>query len=272
MAVTLTELRDSFYRETRNGKTKIHRFWGGIGATTDTDVEVAAAVTAPTVPATYATLPILDVIIKPEKNSDKHWNVEVVYGNPEDGGGSAPDVGTLQFSFKIGTQNEKIFATPGAMAGSYALTGSAPDLKGAINWDGANVNGVDVMKPTFQFSKALMKTVASVDNAYLLTLSTLVGKGNNAEFLGFAAGTLLLIGVDGHKVDSSKFEIVFSFAHGEHKTGLNIGGITGISKGAWQYLWVAFKHAAAETHYKVPSAVYVHNIYESADMSLTGLS
>ena len=55
---------------------------------------------------------------------------------------------------------------------------------------------------------------------------------------------------------------------------LSIGGINGINKKGWEYLWVRYvddKDAAAMMMVKKPLAVYVEKVYQAGDFSLLGI-
>ena len=58
-------------------------------------------------------------------------------------------------------------------------------------------------------------------------------------------------------------------------TGLTIGGgITGINKDGWDYLWVRYndeEDAAAKKLVRRPEAVYVERVYLRADLNLLGI-
>jgi len=110
--------------------------------------------------------------------------------------------------------------------------------------------------------------------AYKGKLFGLTGKINDASFKGFAAGEVLFLGASGSRRSDDDWEIAFEFASSPNKTGLEIGGITGIAKKGWQYLWVRYSprpDALAKVLIQYARYVYVHDVYEEGDFSDLGI-
>jgi hypothetical protein len=162
---------------------------------------------------------------------------------------------------------------------SYALAttkypGSAPDMANAVNFDGKEINGVDVQAPVFNFSETHVLPAANVTGAYKLALFNATGKVNNATFKGFALGEVLFLGASGSQRGDDDWEISFRFAASPNATGLTVAGITGIAKKGWEYLWVNWcKEVDGATNALKPKAqgVYVQQVYELANFSTLGI-
>jgi hypothetical protein len=168
--------------------------------------------------------------------------------------------------------------------GSYADSSipSAPDFHGAIgvsNTNGnAEVQGVDITVPIYNFSETHYLTVEQVTPEYKGTLFQLTGKVNSGGFRGLAAGECLFLGASGtlHGTETETettgdWEITYRFAASPNKTGITIGSITGIAKKGWEYLWVRYADVEdmdAMAMVKRPVAAYVEQVYEDADFSL----
>jgi hypothetical protein len=168
--------------------------------------------------------------------------------------------------------------------GSYADSSipSAPDFNGAIgvsNTNGnAEVQGVDITVPIYNFSETHYLTTEQVTPEYKGTLFQLTGKVNNAAFRGLQAGECLFLGASGtlHGTETDTgatgdWEITFRFAASPNKTGITIGNITGIAKKGWEYLWVRYADVEdldAIAMIKRPVAAYVEKVYDDADFSL----
>ena len=151
----------------------------------------------------------------------------------------------------------------------------APDMKGAIGFDGENVQGVDIIEPSFRYSQTEYRNNSTVDDAYMKNISDLTGTVNNATFRGWAAGEVLFVGATANRRPDTIWEITYNFQARKNQTGLSVGDITGIAKEGWQYLWTRFQKqedATAGTTKKVPQFVYVDRLYESSDFASLDLS
>ena len=162
---------------------------------------------------------------------------------------------------------------------SYALAtakypATAPDMANAVNFDGKQINGVDVQAPVFNFSETHVLPAANVTGAYKLALFNATGKVNSGSFKGFAQGEVLFLGASGSKRGDDDWEISFRFAASPNATGLTVAGITGIAKKGWEYLWVNWcKEVDGATNALKPKAqgVYVQQVYELANFSTLGI-
>jgi hypothetical protein len=137
------------------------------------------------------------------------------------------------------------------------------------------VAGIDITVPVFNFSETHFIDNALVTTAYKLNLFALTGKVNAAEFKDFARGELLFLGASGSRRGTGAWEITFRFAASPNVVNLSLGGITGIQKEGWHYLWVRFtddEDATARTLIKRPISAHVEQVYQYADFSLLGLS
>lgn len=152
----------------------------------------------------------------------------------------------------------------------YAVApGTAPDVEGAIDIEGDQVRGVDVTIPAFTFSETWTFPSESVVKRYLADVYGLTGKINNASWRMFEKGEVLFLGARG-QVDrgASKCQITFSFSASPNKKNLEVGAISGINKGGWDYMTVTYETAAvAESIVKRPKFVYVNSVYEGGDFT-----
>lgn len=228
-------------------------------------------------PSTYGTSPVLvrqtisrDPVWVDTDADDGEWRVTVRYGESE-----PIETGDSSYGFEVGGATEHITQSKQTV-NSYAPAGeTAPDQKGAIGvTDRGEVEGVDIVSPTFQFSETHYLADSTVDTAYKKTLSGIVGKVNTGTFKGHAAGEVLCLPIVGSKRGNDQWEITFRFAVSENKTGLTVGDITGITKSGWHYLWVLYEDdedGAADSLVKVPKAAYVEKVYDTADFSGLGI-
>lgn len=229
---------------------------------TDDDAAVRTLVEA-TVPTTYLGLTLADYDFRPLGN--QLWEVSVHYG--------------LQ---KRTNESSTSFDTTGGTAhrtqslqtmGSYAVPGvTPPDFQGAIGVSGDQVEGIDVTVPAFKWQRTKFWPAAAITPAYVLTVADLTGKVNQALFDGFAADTVLFLGATGSQRGKDDWEITYQFAYSPNVTGLAAGGITGIAKKGWEYLWFLYRDDVDQhSLVKRPYAAYVERIYERGDFSLLSL-
>jgi len=192
------------------------------------------------------------------------WDASVRYGKKE-----PKEPGDSSFSFDTGGGTQHITQSLSTVA---RYPGGAPDFKGAIGVTHDAVEGADIVVPVYSFAETHYIPTADVTGAYKGALFSLTGRVNNAAFKGFAAGEVLFLGASGSQRGEDDWEISFRFAASPNVTGLAIGGIGGIDKKGWEYLWVRYADVEdANILVKRPFAVYVEKVYESGDFSGLGI-
>lgn len=237
-----------------------------VGAADEAAARTAALADIPT---TFNSLP-RQSISGLEQINDSTWKVVARYGVKTPSGGGDPATLTNTYTFEIGggTQNVK---EGRAVTVKYAASGTAAASQG-INFDGQNVNGVDIVTTQYQWSETYWFAPSVVDTAYKTDISGVVGCVNNAPFRGMAAGEVLFLGASGSKQGNDWWQITFKFAREPNMTGLVVGDITGIAKTGWQYMWVRYEDDVAGTGankslVKKAKAVYVETVYGSSDFA-----
>lgn len=147
-------------------------------------------------------------------------------------------------------------------------------FKGAIGFDGQNVQGCDITVPVFQFGETHYFSASDITTAYKATLFDLTGKYNNASFKNFNAGEVLFLGASGSRMgdDSNDlWEIRFSFAASPNRQNFSVGDISSVDKLGWDYMWVQYgedEDAGTSQIIKKPVAVYIEQVYYAGDFSL----
>ena len=192
------------------------------------------------------------------------WEGTATYAAPEE---VQQEVGESTYRFSTGGGSQHITASRGTTKYPAA---TAPDYKNAIGVTKDGVEGVDILVPKFEWSETHTIAAASVTTAYITIIRKLTGKTNNAAWQGYAAGEVLFLGAEGSKRGDGDWDITFNFAAGENVTGITVGGITGIDKKAWEYIWIRFKDVedtAKKMIVKQAEAVYVEKVYEEGDLS-----
>lgn len=236
---------------------------------TDTDDEsVALGLLAAAAPVTWTVdgfiLSKLVFDVKPD--GYKVWRGTVAYSK-------RLAVSESSYQFETGGGSTHITHSLQTMQVQPAAGWSAPNFYNAIGWDGKQINGCDIVSPVYNFSETHVLAAASVTAAYKLALFRATGKFNNATFKGFAAGEALFLGASGTKrADADEWEINYRFAASENVTGLAVGGITGINKRGWDYLWLSFADdTSANILIKRPVVAIVEQVYYSHDFSNIGI-
>lgn len=172
-------------------------------------------------------------------------------------------------SYQFETGGGSIHLTHALATSKYPNVSTTPDIDNAIEFDGESIKGTDIQSAVYNFSETHILPAANVDGAYKLALFRATGKTNNAGFRGFSAGEVLFLGANGTQRGDESWEVNFRFSAQENKTGLSIGGISGINKKGWEYLWVKWASEADTTSGTTrprAKAVYVQKLYEEHDM------
>jgi hypothetical protein len=182
---------------------------------------------------------------------------------------------SFHISFDISGQNSHITQSI-ASVNKYPST--ARDFKGAMGVDAdGNIQGTDILIPfmTFQINYTFNNSV--ITDAYIQTLTTIVGSVNSDVFHNFQAGTLLLTKVSGQQRDDLSWDLSFGFSASANKTGLTVGDITGIAKKGWEYMWVYYMDKTDTTSdgvtyvRKIPVSVHIEQVYNTSTYSSLGI-
>jgi hypothetical protein len=134
----------------------------------------------------------------------------------------------------------------------------APDMGGAIGYDGEYVQGVDIMVPavTFTVTRSInWLDYGGTDADNLREIAALTGSVNAAAFLDWAAGELRFDGVTGTKGDNGWWDLSLRFSASPNRTGIAVGDLTVSEKRGWDYLWIRYGDDGK------PVGAYVEEVY-----------
>ncbi len=203
-----------------------------------------------------------------ERLAEDAWQGSVRYGVRQ------TNAGDVEWEFDTTGGTEHITHSLGTV-GTYPAPGRiAPNFRQAIGVSGDNIQGLDVVVPVFNFTLRATLPDSMVTPAYRATVYWLTGCVNQSPFYGFAAGELKFLGATGAKRNQDSWQITYRFAASPNVNGLVIGGITGITKRGWDYLWV-YSEAQADDDAKalvpVPIAVYIEQVCRYADFTQLGI-
>ncbi len=202
-------------------------------------------------------------------SDDSIWNGTAKYTPYEPP--EIPETGESSYSFDTSGGSQHITQSLETVA-SYAISGIAPDFKGAIRATHDNVEGVDITVPVYNFSET---HYVSNDDLNKSAYFYLTGRVNDASFKGFDAGECLFLGASGSKRGKKNdWEITFKFAASPNRTNITVGDITEISKKGWEYMWPRYADSEDDTAkaiVKKPVAVYIEKVYEYGDLGDLGI-
>jgi hypothetical protein len=204
------------------------------------------------------------------------YECEVQYSTSGIPTGSLP-AGEVAFRFNFQAQGAHIVQSLETIA-SYAPSGeTAPDFKGGINMvlDGGEYSpeGVTLDPPAETFSLEYAPLNAVVTQSWLDTLSSLCGRVNEYEFMGYPAGSLMLVRVGGSIRTTEDWHFDFGWAYIENDSDIPIGDeITVDFKEGFDLLWVLYSNTVdAGDFVRQPRAAYVERVYKRGDFDLLGL-
>lgn len=155
--------------------------------------------------------------------------------------------------------------------------GSAPDHQGAIGISDDGVQGCDKVVGVMSWSKTVQRAACS--DAYIRTLSNLVGKTNNAPFYGYPAYTLMYMGCEPSEAKDvllggtlSIWNLTHTFDHAETRVNIGVGGLVVPEKRGHEYVWFEYKPAVnGGARVQRPVAAYVEEVAGSGNFELIGI-
>lgn len=240
------------------------------GAADEDEVTSAAISSVPTSTVINGTTVPRTSIAITERLNASTWKVKATFAQTDP---SSPDSITLENSYSFDTGGGSQHITQSRETKSS--TGpQAADLGGAINFDGENVGGVDIVVPSYTWSETYWFSDAYVTTLYKTTLAALTGSINAGTFRGFPAGDVLFMGASGTKQGNGWWQITFKFSYSPTMINIAVGAITVPSKRGWDYLWVRYGDdvdATAKIRIKKPVAAYVERVYPEGNFSGIGI-
>lgn len=283
MSISSWEIRGSRDGEAQPSGSRSELIYAVQGAPgeIDTDTEVYAHILAEQPSEKINPLGGANLVrqsIAVEQIGNDTWQATVRFG-PKSKKKTEPETGDELTEFDTTGGTHTVTHSKQTIASySYTMAVEAPDMQQAINVSSSggklDVKGTDIVIPALAVTRRKLQPVAVVTDAYVKTLARLTGKKNGDSFIGFAAGELLFMGARGSKRSDEDWDVNYQFAASQNITGLTIGGITGIAKKGWDYLWVFFEtEEDTDAACLAPRAsfAYVEEIYEDGDFSLIGL-
>ena len=157
--------------------------------------------------------------------------------------------------------------------GSYPSGGDANPHNGSIgvSADGKDVEGAEIIIPALKLSVTFRHPQAEVTMPFVKTLARATGQTNAYEFLTYEPGELLFMGATGSDGSETEAEVTYQFAASENVSDLVLGGIAGIAKRGFDWVWIEFDAGESTDGKPVlkPSRVHVEQVYRELDFGST---
>jgi hypothetical protein len=261
----------------RTYTTSIETKWTVEGAT---DQDAARAALLATAPPLYSDSILGRVLPRymheVEQVGPEQWDCTLVYQSLQSlEGGNQNQPGLVSVSFD--TSGKTVHKDHGINETIYpnqALERLPPNQHGAINVHEDGVDGADgFVAPYLKFSETHQLPAALITPSYINILASLTGSVNASAWRIFEPKQVLFLGATGQTQDDGYVSVTFQFEVGRNVTE-NVCGIDGVYHNAFDYVWVFFDKTvdnAAKRLVESPVAVYVDEVYPSADFSLLGI-
>lgn len=264
--------------------TRVYHVW----AMTDAELYIVAGLSDPignfstrdlaeyavraTAPATISGVPVTSITSDDSRDAGDWIEVTLTYASSSSSSsgstGPTPEAGSSSVSVEVGSQTINQQRSLGTTI--FVENGETP-----VTWNGIEPTSNDPADPKFAGADVLIPTFAWTETHFMddatftwANLYNYVGKKNETPFRGFAAGEAMLFGVSGGiRYDTSSpllWEISYSFGAAPNVTGLDLGLVTGVTKGGWDYLWVTYKDVSGTP---TINAVYVEEVYAAINYS-----
>jgi hypothetical protein len=206
------------------------------------------------------------------------WRVDVSYGPESDSQSQeTPEPGTWKFDFDTSGGRHKVTKSLATISRHWKSgTDEAPDLKGAIGYDGERVNGVEILIPVLKFTITAYYDPTDVTTELMRTLARATPRYNSDSFLGFDEGEVLYLGtsgsgdiptVAGQRV--APIALKHSFEASENLEDIDPDFTLGdpqvpIDAKGWEYVWYRYKKDldSADQPLLVPVHAYVEQLYK----------
>jgi hypothetical protein len=275
MSITVYEKAKSprarFVNPTENNGSSIEFRYVVLGTQSEVQAANAALALAPLAYVVNDEVLVRQEVV-PDASGPESWEVAVKYGTEDQKKSrEKPEPGTWHFSFDTTGGTHKITQSLETLwRGERSNINPAPDLLGAIGYDGKKVQGVETVVPKLEFSITAYYLPQAVTTAFMANIARATGKVNSDDWLGFDAGEVLFMGgtgngdiplVNGQRV--KPVSVTFKFAASENRTDVKVGDIIVPEKKGWHYLWVKYEKVEdAGFVFPIPVHAYVEKIYE----------
>ncbi len=202
------------------------------------------------------------------------FRATVSYGPVQGGLGTGEGEELPTFTCDYSGESAKILQGL-AVVNTYPAAGQpAVNFNGAINVTSEGVEGVEIEVPVFSFSLSISIPTSLFTTSYQASVAKITKSINNNTWRGFAAKEVRFDGMSVSGTFGERTSITFRFSVSPNMTDLEVGGITGITKAGWDYLWCYYwddEDPTAKMLIKKPLQVNVNQVYPLANFLVLGL-
>lgn len=269
MPITVKELRRHTQTDgSDQAFSRDYKLWGSYIAD---EIELALLTGADTSPpfgginGVATSLVLKTIELESLEDDASVWDAQATWGRAKQL--KPPETNDEDISFDISPQTTRTTQSRSTVS-KTAVSGTAPDFKGGIEWDGNAFQGVDIMSEAFSFTITKYVPNSEVTNAYIQSLRNSAFRTNTAQFRGHAPGECLYVGAAGSMRNDDDFTIAHKFMGIKNATAISIGDITVATKNGWDLLWVLYEEeedGVAKFITPRPKAAYVERMYDSID-------
>lgn len=278
------------YTINENGRGSTARLTYGVLETSDVNIAIALARALAPLAVDANGETIVRQTIEPKPTGIDSWEIAVGYGSEDSQKSQEPPTpGTWKFSFDTTGGRQTITTAPLVSRHWNDFFGEAPNLQGAINWDGQTAHGVEVIVPALKFTITAYYDPRTITTEFMREVARKTARQNDAEWLGFDPGEVLYFGgsgqgdiptIAGQRVSPIAIQHTFEASETRTLTAAETDFTSGkwadgtendeVIKRGWDYFWVWFKKRPDEDFSKVvgrPAHGYVHRPYRELDFA-----
>lgn len=244
------------------------RKYKAVGTISSIEVENAARIYAP-VAISSAKGALFRQEIKIRQVKYDQWEIEIPYlPFRREVGDFTWDFDTTGGTIHITNSKETVQIYPHPQ---WPTPSGLPDHKGAIDVQGDEVKGIDIVVPALKLNIHFRHPAGDIPMSRVRALDRVTGMVNSTSFFGWNPGEVLFLGARGADGASAEAQITYSFAMSKNADGndtLTIGEITGIDKKGWDVIWISYRENTSNNRFvKEPEFVYIERVYERLDFA-----
>lgn len=162
-----------------------------------------------------------------------------------------------------------------AEASTTAKVANAPDLLGTIGVTKNGITGYDIVDDSLNIQITAYYRPSFINFKFIEKLKHLVGKTNNAKFLGQAPGEVLFLGASGGGAVLDIIPITFDFSIKENVRDKSDDSFPDLTAGGHEVVDYVFMDNIIEIEgfgieLMRPSFRYIHRVYEAASFKVLG--
>lgn len=197
------------------------------------------------------------------------WHVTVDYANKE-----RRNIGDWVYTFEFGSTSQHITQSLETISRTGLYGNDDPPNAGrAIGVTADGVAGCDILVPQPSFRITTYLADSKITPAYQRTVMGLIGRTNDAAYMEYEPGELLLTGSSGARRSRVDWEVSFSFHVSLDRT-LEFENLDDpedpiyVDKPGWAYAWFTYQDVKVGNRItKRPSGVYIERVYDSGDFT-----